>query len=162
MKLIQRLLKRTRPHSGQNRKIRGLSTAELVGIIVIVGILGALGGTYINGLVSQANLNAGKQNANTLNSTFSSAVAGGAIIGSPGCSVTGGSPDTIDTTSITTAIADLNHGVIINGVTYKMNPQINLTTNASSAHNYLMSGGGSGVTTPDAIFSFNTAGGFSP
>src|SRR5580704_4871641 len=117
MKLINKLLHRTHASHDRNRKIRGLSTAELVGIIVIVGILGALGGTYVNGMVNQANTNAGKQNANTLNSTLSAAIAGGALIGTPGCSAQGGAANTIDLTSATTAVADLNYGVVIGGVT---------------------------------------------
>jgi Tfp pilus assembly protein FimT len=157
MQLIRKLLSScgNRVRSGRNRAIRGLSTAELVGIIVIVGILGALGGTYVSGLVTTANTNAGKQNANTLNSTFASAVAGGALIGSPGCSASG-SADTIDTTSATTAIADLNFGVVVGGVTYKMTPQVTVTPVGSST-NYLMSGAGSNV-----LFTFNNVAGSTP
>ena len=62
MQLIHKLLYRNRTRTGGNRLIRGLSTAELVGIIVVIGILGALGATYISGLVTTANSNTGDQN----------------------------------------------------------------------------------------------------
>jgi hypothetical protein len=135
MQLIKKLLKRNRPHSARNRLLRGLSTAELVGIIVIVGILGALGGTYVNGLVTQASTNAGNQNANTLNTTIASCFAGGAG--------TGVGAGLVDTTSNLTAIADLNAGVTVtsaNGsVLYKMTPPI--ATPAS----YTMTGAGQNI-----------------
>ena len=135
MKLIQKLLQRIRPQTGRNHKIRGLSTAELVGIIVIVGILGALGGTYVNGLVTQASTNAGNQNANTLNTTIASAFAGGAG--------TGVGAGLVDTTTNLTAIADLNAGVTVTSpggnVLYKMTPPI--ATPAS----YTMTGSGQNI-----------------
>ncbi len=119
MKLIRNLISRNRTRLSRLQKIRGLSTAELVGIIVIVGILGALGGTYITGLVSSANTNTLAQNAASLNSVYASAVAGGA-----GTTAGVVAANNIDTTSNTTAIADLNNGVIVNGVTYQMSPKI--------------------------------------
>jgi type II secretory pathway pseudopilin PulG len=119
MKLIRNLISRNRTRLSRLQKIRGLSTAELVGIIVIVGILGALGGTYITGLVSSANTNTLAQNAASLNSVYASAVAGGA-----GTTAGVVAANNIDTTSNTTAIADLNNGVIVSGVTYQMSPKI--------------------------------------
>ncbi len=139
MQLIQKLLKRTtRPHSVRNRFMRGLSTAELVGIIVIVGILGALGGTYVNGLVNQANTNGGNQNANTLNTVAASIFAAGATVG------TGAGQ--LDTTSAATAIAAVNTGVTVGGVLYKMTPQIA----AGSVASYTMTGAG----TTNVVFSY--------
>jgi hypothetical protein len=139
MQLIQKLLKRTtRPHSVRNRLLRGLSTAELVGIIVIVGILGALGGTYVNGLVNQANKNGGDQNANTLNTVAASIFAAGATVGS--------GAGQLDTTSAATAIAAVNTGVTVNAVLYKMTPQIA----AGSIASYTMTGAG----TTNVVFSY--------
>ncbi len=138
MQLIQKLLKRTRPHSARNRLLRGLSTAELVGIIVIVGILGALGGTYVNGLVNQANTNGGNQNANTLNTVAASIFAAGATVGS--------GAGQLDTTSAATAIAAVNTGVTVGGVLYKMTPQIA----AGSIASYTMTGAG----TTNVVFSY--------
>lgn len=128
--ILQRLLYRTPASAGRNRKIRGLSTAELVGIIVIVGILGALGGTYVNGLVSQANTNAGNQNANTLNTVAASVLAAG------GTATAGAAAGNIDTTSAATAIASLNTGVSVNGVLYQMTPAISQA--AITANSYTM------------------------
>ena len=119
MQLIRKLLFRNRPVSGQNRKIRGLSTAELVGIIVIVGILGALGGTYVIGMVDAAKTSTGNQNAQSLNTVMSSAFAAGATVG------TGAGQ--LDTTSNVTAVTELcGAGVTVGNpaVTYRMNPPV--------------------------------------
>ena len=132
MKLIRKLLSRNRPLAGRKDRIRGLSTAELVGIIVIVGILGALGGTYISGLVGAANTNAVSQNANSLNTVAASAVAAGGTVGA-GLQ--------IDTTSAATAIKSLNQGVTINGVTYQLSPPISaaaIATLGGSTPSYTM------------------------
>ena len=145
MNVIRKLLNRIRPQPGRNRMIRGLSTAELVGIIVIVGILGALGGTYVNGLVTQANINAGNQNANTLNTTAAAAFAGGATVG------TGAGQ--LDTSTAYTAINALNAGVTVNGVLYKMTPPITAAAIAynSNATSYTMTG----QNTSNVVFSYN-------
>jgi len=119
MKLIRNLISRNRTRLSRIQKIRGLSTAELVGIIVIVGILGALGGTYITGLVSSANANTLAQNAASLNNVYASAVAGGA-----GTTAGTVAANNIDTTSNLTAIADLNSGIVVGTVTYQMSPKI--------------------------------------
>jgi hypothetical protein len=121
MQILRRLLFRNRSQSGQNQKIRGLSTAELVGIIVIVGVLGALGGTYVVGLVSAAKNNTGKQNAQNLQTVMTSALAGGAIVGT-------GTPanGNLDLTTSATAYAALTTGVTVtdsNGtIIYQVNP----------------------------------------
>jgi hypothetical protein len=119
MKLVRNLINRSRTRLSRLQKIRGLSTAELVGIIVIVGILGALGGTYITGLVSSANTNTLAQNAASLNNVYASAIAGGAT------TVAGTvAANNINTTTNLTAIADLNAGVTVGPVVYQMSPQI--------------------------------------
>jgi hypothetical protein len=145
MKLIRNLISRNRTRLSRLQKIRGLSTAELVGIIVIVGILGALGGTYITGLVSAANQNTIAGNCSSLNSVYAAAVAGGAT-------TTAGlvSQSNIDTTSNLTAIADLNAGVTVTtpsgNVVYQMSPKI--VTPASYDMN--LSGSGTYVFQPHA------------
>jgi len=118
MQLIHKLLSVRRTRVTRNGKIRGLSTAELVGIIVIVGILGALGGTYITGMITQSKTNTGNQNAQSLTTTLSSAIAGGATTNA------GAGVGNVDITSAATAIPMLNAGVAIGGVTYQMNPPI--------------------------------------
>jgi len=116
MNIIQKLLYRNRSRLDRNQKVRGLSTAELVGIIVIVGILGAIGGTYITGLVTQASKNSVAQNASTLNTLYASATAAGCTIG-PGAG-------NLDTTTAATAVASFNSGVkdSTGTVTYQMTP----------------------------------------
>jgi len=152
MQLIRKLLRRNSSRFARSTN-RGLSTAELVGIIVIVGILGAIGGTYVNGLVTQANTNAGRQNASTLNTLAASVLAAGATVGAPGASA-GGAANTIDTTSAATAIADLNGGVTVNNVLYKMTPPISaaaIATLGGAAPSYSMTGAG----TNNVVFTYN-------
>jgi len=95
------------------RRVRGLSTAELVGIIVIVGILGALSTTYISNLTNQSRANAGNQNAQSLNAILTSALSAGA---------------TVDTSSTQNAIAALNNGVTVGSgaeaITFRVNPPV--------------------------------------
>jgi len=122
MQLIRRLLFRNRSQSGRNHKIRGLSTAELVGIIVIVGVLGALGGTYVTGLVTTAKNNTGDQNAQNLQTVMNSAFAGGAVVGAGG-----GAAGNINLATVAGAWADLvTTGVTVtsngNTVTYQVSP----------------------------------------
>ena len=123
MQLVRRLLSRNRSQSGRNHKIRGLSTAELVGIIIIVGILGAIGGTYIGSLVNSANNNAIAQNINSLNTVCASMLSGGV----PVTTDAAGTVTNVNGTAVANTgafIALLNTGVTLNGVTYQMNPQI--------------------------------------
>lgn len=140
MQILRRLL----PGAGRNRLMRGLSTAELVGIIVIVGILGALGGTYISGLVGSAKANSGSQNAQSLNTVLSSAWAAGAVV-DDGTHA----PGMIDCTSSATAVAQLcGNGVTVNGVVYKMSPPVG--TQAS----YTLANAGAGATPINTSFSY--------
>ncbi len=96
-----------------NRRLRGLSTAELVGIIVIVGVLGSLSTAYITNLISTSKTNAGNQNAQSLNATLTSALSAGAVV---------------DTSSTGIAINALNAGVTVgagaDAVTFRMNPPV--------------------------------------
>jgi len=116
MNIIQKLLYRNRSRLDRNQKVRGLSTAELVGIIVIVGILGAIGGTYITGLVTQASKNSIAQNASTLNTLYASATAAGAVLG------TGAGQ--LNLASAQTAVDSFNAGVkdSTGTVNYQMTP----------------------------------------
>jgi Tfp pilus assembly protein FimT len=125
MHSLSKLLFPHRKNSLRARLTRGLSTAELVGIIVIVGILGALGGTYITGMITQSKTNTGNQNAQSLTTTLSSAIAGGATTNA------GVAAGNVDITTAATAIEALNAGVAIGGVTYQMNPKILSTSEAS-------------------------------
>jgi hypothetical protein len=133
MQLIRKLLRKRSP-LGRDRKIRGLSTAELVGIIIIVGILGSIGGTYIGSLVNSATNNSIAQNVNSLNTVCASMLSGGVPV------VTDGTGAVTSVNGVATATASdvlnlINAGVTFNGVTYQMNPRI--STAAIAAATYL-------------------------
>ncbi|HVW21064.1 MAG TPA: hypothetical protein VHC86_07590 [Opitutaceae bacterium] len=134
MNLIRRLI-RNRSYRGRDQKIRGLSTAELVGIIIIVGILGAVGGTYIGSLVNSAETNSIAQNVNSLNTVCASMLSGGIPV-----TVASGAVTQVGTTAIsstTDLINCINAGVTdpASGVTYQMNPKI--STKAITAGTYV-------------------------
>lgn len=132
MQLIRRLL-RYRSQGGRDHKIRGLSTAELVGIIIIVGILGAVGGTYIGSLVNSAETNSIAQNVNSLNTVCASMLSGGVPITTDGS----GNVTAVNGTAVATAtdlINLINGGVTFNGVTYQMNPQISAKAIAAGTY----------------------------
>lgn len=140
MKIINKLLHRTSASADRTRKIRGLSTAELVGIIVIVGILGALGGTYVNGLVNQANLNAINQNVTTLNTVAASVLAAGGTLANSAYTAGDGANGILDAKTANDAIQSLNAGVTVksngNPVLYQMTPPISGA--AMTANSYAM------------------------
>lgn len=138
MQLVRKLLARRRTLASKNQKIRGLSTAELVGIIVIVGILGALGGTYVVGLVTAAKNNTGNQNAQNLQTVMTSAIAGGATVGT-GAGELNLADSATAFTSLTTGITVTQNG---NAVTYQVNPAP--VTPAS----YTLSGGSNTTANP--------------
>jgi len=141
MKLIRKLLSRLPARTGRNRLIRGLSTAELVGIIVVVGVLGALGATYISGMVTAAQTNTGNQNAVTLSTLANSYVTGGGVLGS--------NANQLDLSSAPNAIASLNAGVTdLQGISYKMSPPI--ADNMISSYKVL----GNGTAGSPIIFSY--------
>jgi hypothetical protein len=146
MQLLQKLLSRNRPQIGRN--VRGLSTAELVGIIVIVGILGALGGTYIAGLVGQAQTNAIAQNVASLNTVAASSIAGGGTFGATAglINATVGAPSP---TTDAALITSLNNGVVVGNVTYKMSPPISSAAITADTYQATVSG-----TPPNATIVF--------
>jgi len=147
MQLIRKLF-RIRSQGGRNHKIRGLSTAELVGIIIIVGILGAVGGTYIGSLVNSATTNTIAQNVNSLNTVCASMLSGGVPVTTDGA----GNVTNVNGTAIA-APSDLlnliNSGVTLNGVTYQMNPQISKA--AIAAGTYLATAGPAAAGPASAI-----------
>jgi hypothetical protein len=132
MQLIRKLF-RIRAQGGRSHKLRGLSTAELVGIIIIVGILGAVGGTYIGSLVNSATTNTIAQNVNSLNTVCASMLSGGVPVTTDGA----GNVTNVNGTAIATP-SDLlnliNSGVTLNGVTYQMNPQISKASIAAGTY----------------------------
>jgi len=130
--------------------MRGLSTAELVGIIVIVGILGAIGGTYINGLVGAAKTSSGNQNAQSLNTVLSSAFAAGATVDTAGAGgVVDGPIGAIDCSTSAAAVGQLcNQGVLVGGVTYKMSPPVGTTAS------YTLLNSGASATSTNTSFTY--------
>ncbi|HEY3756914.1 MAG TPA: hypothetical protein VGL42_12250 [Opitutaceae bacterium] len=131
MQLVRKLLSIARSRASRNQKIRGLSTAELVGIIVIIGILGALGGTYIGSLVTTANSNTGNSNASSLNSLCASMLAAGVPVtvgGSAGAytyTITGANSGNAMTD--TQLVTELNNGIqdpTNTNVIYRLTPQV--------------------------------------
>jgi len=122
-----------RSQFGRNQRIRGLSTAELVGIIIIVGILGAVGGTYIGSLVNSATTNTIAQNVNSLNTVCASMLSGGVPITTDGQ----GNVTAVNGTATATPTDFLNlinAGVTLNGVTYQMTPQISKAAIAAGTY----------------------------
>lgn len=115
----------------------GFSLVELLGVIVLIGIISLGAYIYVGNASQQAITNTKARNAQMLNQLVSIAAATGATIG-PGGS--------IDTTSATTAITSLNTGFTVNGIPIKMNPPVG--TPAS----YTMSG-----TPPTISFGYNPA-----
>jgi prepilin-type N-terminal cleavage/methylation domain-containing protein len=100
------------------------SLVELLGVIVLIGIISLGAYIYVGDASQQAKLNTKARNAQLLNQLMSIAAATGATIG-PSAS------NNIDTSNITTAITSLNNGFTINGIPIKMNPPINIV-NANS------------------------------
>lgn len=144
MQLVRKLVTLARSRASRNQKIRGLSTAELVGIIVIIGILGALGGTYIGSLVTTANGNTGNSNASSLNSLCASMMAAGVPISVSGGDYTVGANtytggDSALVHALNVGIADPTNA----GVTYRLTPQIKTEASYTSANN---AGSGSSVS----------------
>jgi prepilin-type N-terminal cleavage/methylation domain-containing protein len=115
----------------------GFSLVELLGVIVLIGIISLGAYIYVGNASQQAITNTKARNAQMLNQLVSISAATGATIGV-------GAANNIDTTSATTAIASLNTGFTVNGIPIKMNPPVG--TPAS----YTMSG-----TPPTISFGYN-------
>lgn len=121
------------------RNNRGFTLPELIGAIIVIGIISAVATVQVLNANTQARENAKYGNAQALNRLVVAASAGGATIAA-------GGGNNIDTTTNLTAIAKLNTGFTVSGITYQMTPVIQ--TPAS----YPMSG-----TAPQITFTY-TAG----
>jgi prepilin-type N-terminal cleavage/methylation domain-containing protein len=95
----------------------GFSLVELLGVIVLIGIISLGAYIYVGNASQQAIINTKARNAQMLNQLVSIAAATGATIGN-------GASNNIDTTSVTTAINALNAGFSVNGIPIKMNPPV--------------------------------------
>jgi prepilin-type N-terminal cleavage/methylation domain-containing protein len=118
---------------------RGFSLVELLGVIILIGVISLGAYIYVGNASNQAITNTKARNAQMLNQLVSISAATGATIAT-------GATNNIDTTSNLTAIASLNAGFTVNGIPIKMNPPI--VTPAS----YPMSG-----TPPNISFTYNAA-----
>jgi prepilin-type N-terminal cleavage/methylation domain-containing protein len=139
MKSIVPSPRRIQPPVFSSRLTAGFSLVELLGVIVLIGIISLGAYIYVGNASQQAITNTKARNAQMLNQLVSIAAATGATIAN-------GSSNNIDTTSVTTAIASLNTGFTVNGIPIKMNPPVG--TPAS----YTMSG-----TPPTISFGYNPA-----
>jgi prepilin-type N-terminal cleavage/methylation domain-containing protein len=115
----------------------GFSLVELLGVIVLIGIISLGAYIYVGNASQQAITNTKARNAQMLNQLVSIAAATGATIGPGG---------NIDTTNVTTAIASLNTGFTVNGIPIKMNPPV------GTPGSYTMSG-----TPPTISFGYSPA-----
>jgi prepilin-type N-terminal cleavage/methylation domain-containing protein len=117
----------------------GFSLVELLGVIILIGIISLGAYIYVGNASQQAILNTKARNAQMLNQLVAIAAATGATIAN-------GASNNIDTTTALTAINDLDAGFTVNGIPIKMNPPIG--TPAS----YTMTG-----TPPTISFGYNPA-----
>jgi prepilin-type N-terminal cleavage/methylation domain-containing protein len=113
---------------------RGFSLVELLGVIILIGVISLGAYIYVGNANQQAIANTKIRNAQMLNQLVSISAATGATIAT-------GATNNIDTTSKLTAIASLNNGFTVNSIPFKMSPPI--LTPAS----YTMSG-----TPPNILF----------
>jgi len=125
-------------------KNRGFTLPELIGAIVVIGIISAVATVQVLNANTQARENAKYGNAQALNRLVVSAASGGATIAA-------GATNNIDTTTNLTAIAKINTGFTVGGITFQMTPVIQ--TPAS----YTMSG-----SAPQITFSYTTGAGAAP
>jgi prepilin-type N-terminal cleavage/methylation domain-containing protein len=132
-------LRRAQPPAFSSPPTAGFSLVELLGVIVLIGIISLGAYIYVGNASQQAITNTKARNAQMLNQLVSISAATGATIGT-------GAANNIDTTSVTTAITSLNTGFTVNGIPIKMNPPVG--TPAS----YTMSG-----TPPTISFGYNPA-----
>jgi prepilin-type N-terminal cleavage/methylation domain-containing protein len=104
----------------------GFSLVELLGVIVLIGVISLGAYIYVGNASQQATVNTKLRNAQMLNQLVSIAAATGATFSAAPQSST----NNVDTTSVTSAIASLNNGFAINagngnpGIPIKMNPPI--------------------------------------
>jgi prepilin-type N-terminal cleavage/methylation domain-containing protein len=132
-------LRRVQSPAFRSRSTTGFSLVELLGVIVLIGIISLGAYIYVGNASQQAITNTKARNAQMLNQLVSIAAATGATIGT-------GAANNIDTTSVTTAITSLNTGFTVNGIPIKMNPPVGTPTS------YTMSG-----TPPTISFGYNPA-----
>jgi|HubBroStandDraft_6_1064221.scaffolds.fasta_scaffold683395_1 prepilin-type N-terminal cleavage/methylation domain-containing protein len=112
-------LRRARPPAVSPPSTAGFSLVELLGVIVLIGIISLGAYIYVGNASQEAILNTKLRNAQMLNQLVSIAAATGATIGP-------GAANNIDTTTAQTAIASLNTGFTVSpaNIPVKMNPPV--------------------------------------
>jgi prepilin-type N-terminal cleavage/methylation domain-containing protein len=112
-------LRRARPPAFSPRSAAGFSLVELLGVIVLIGIISLGAYIYVGNASQEAIRNTKLRNAQMLNQLVSIAAATGATIGP-------GAANNIDTTTAQTAIASLNTGFTVSAsnIPIKMNPPV--------------------------------------
>jgi prepilin-type N-terminal cleavage/methylation domain-containing protein len=128
------------------RRVRGFTLPELIGTIIIIGVIAAVAGVQVLNANAQARENAKYGNAQALNRVCVSAIAGGAAVGS-------GATNNIDTTTNLTAIAKLNTGFTVGGITYQVAPVV------QTAASYPFVGS---PTATSVVFTYTTGAAASP
>ncbi len=110
-------LRRARPPAASPPRTAGFSLVELLGVIVLIGIISLGAYIYVGNASQEAIRNTKLRNAQMLNQLVSIAAATGATIGP-------GATNNIDTTTAQTAIASLNTGFTVSpsNIPIKMNP----------------------------------------
>jgi len=138
-----------KPHVQQCRskkRLQGFTLPELIGAIVVIGIIAAVATVQVLNANVQARENAKYGNAQSLNRVCVSAISGGATVGS-------GATNNIDTTTNLTAIAKMNTGFTVGGITYQVAPSV------QTAASYPFVGS---PTATSVVFTYTTGAGAAP
>ena len=109
------------------RSIKGFSLPELITVVVVIAILGAIALGVVTNLTTQAKANAGIANAATLSRMVAQLSAAGSTF------ATGAAVGNVDTTSAVSMIGSLNTGVSVAGMTFKMQPTIQTPASYTAA-----------------------------
>jgi prepilin-type N-terminal cleavage/methylation domain-containing protein len=144
-------LRRAQAPAFRSLPTAGFSLVELLGVIVLIGIISLGAYIYVGNASQQAIINTKARNAQMVNQLLSIAAATGVSIGAD-------SKNQIDTTNTTTLLTALNNGVTAQNVNIpiKLTPPINLTSAGSYTINqsatipttYTFASDGLGTTQP--------------
>ena len=99
------------------RATAGFTLPELIGSIIVIGVIAAVSAVQVLNANAQAREFAKYSTAQSLNRISVSAIVGGANVGA-------GATNNIDTTTNLTAIAKLNAGFTVGGITYAASPTV--------------------------------------
>ena len=134
------------PQRQSRKRLQGFTLPELIGAIIVIGIISAVATVQVLNANTQARENAKYGNAMALNRVAVSAISGGASVGA-------GATNNIDTTTNLTAVAKLNAGFTVGGITYQVSPVVQ--TPASYPFN-------GSPTATSVVFTYTTGAAASP